>query len=362
MACVVCHEPQSVSKAAQADNWITKPSREACGSCHDDVNFATGENHADLPQISDNQCARCHVEQGELDFDTSIRGAHVVPTESAFLPGVVFTIESAADVAPGKRPTVTFTIKDKDGNPTLPSQMSTLRLYMAGPTGDFGSYVREDALRATGANGRYTYTFTAAIPNNATGTYQFGIEGYRNINVLEGTKKQRAIRSVGANKIFIASVDGSAPEPRRALVSSKKCNSCHYSLSFHGGNRNQAEMCAFCHNPNLVEGAQNESWNYMNMIHRFHAEEVRYPGRITNCTQCHEGTSYMPVDRDNAMPVKNGMAPLNPTPAITNACTSCHVESAAFRHAQANTSALGESCTVCHAGTAEFSVSKVHAQ
>ena len=35
--CEVCHQ-----KAPQAGIYATAPSRAACGSCHDDVNFATG--------------------------------------------------------------------------------------------------------------------------------------------------------------------------------------------------------------------------------------------------------------------------------------------------------------------------------
>src|ERR1039457_1407640 len=53
--CTTCH----AASATQADNWKTNPSAAACGSCHDDVNFATGANHAanssgaGLPQIDD---------------------------------------------------------------------------------------------------------------------------------------------------------------------------------------------------------------------------------------------------------------------------------------------------------------------
>ena len=74
--------PRAGKGAAQANAWL-KPNRAACGACHDNVNFATGENHVDLPQVSDNQCATCHTPQGELEFDASIKGAHTIPTESA---------------------------------------------------------------------------------------------------------------------------------------------------------------------------------------------------------------------------------------------------------------------------------------
>src|SRR4051812_30861845 len=76
--CEFCHEPKS--GAAQSDAWLKSPSRAACGSCHDNVNFATGANHVNLPQVDDKQCTQCHIPQGELEFDASIRNAHIVDT------------------------------------------------------------------------------------------------------------------------------------------------------------------------------------------------------------------------------------------------------------------------------------------
>ena len=61
-----------------------RPSRRACGSCHDNVNFATGEGHADLPQISDNQCATCHTPEGELPFDRTIKVSLTDPAWTGF--------------------------------------------------------------------------------------------------------------------------------------------------------------------------------------------------------------------------------------------------------------------------------------
>ena len=55
------------------------------------MNFATGANHVNLPQVSDNQCTQCHIPQGELEFDASIKGAHTVPTESLTRPGTSST-------------------------------------------------------------------------------------------------------------------------------------------------------------------------------------------------------------------------------------------------------------------------------
>jgi OmcA/MtrC family decaheme c-type cytochrome len=51
--CDNCHEGTNpATEATQSDLWYTKPGRDACGSCHDDVNWVTGENHAAGPHRS----------------------------------------------------------------------------------------------------------------------------------------------------------------------------------------------------------------------------------------------------------------------------------------------------------------------
>ena len=365
MAFKVCHEAKAVTGATQDEKWKTGPNREACGSCHDTVNFETGENHAGIPQFTDNQCKTCHQPQGELDFDISIAGAHTIPVESTLLAGLVFDITGASDVGAGKKPVVSFTVKDKKGNPVDISKLTNLRMYSGGPTSDVAGYVREDVRTAVGpGDGRYFWTFAAAIPATAKGSWQFGIEGYRTSIVLEGTQKQRSIRDYGINDVFYAGLDGAATTPRRAVASTATCNKCHYSLEFHGGNRNTVEMCSFCHIPTLTEAENGKdvSYNLVNMIHRFHAEEVRYPGRLANCNQCHVGNSQTPPLKAGLLPVKDGMAPFTPVPPTTNACMSCHNTADAWSHAKSNTTELGESCAICHGNTKEYAVSKVHAQ
>ncbi len=65
--CTACHR----GTGAQVDNWNTRPSRAACGSCHDRVNFATGANHGNAtmmpgPQTSDSTCTTCHRPTGGI--------------------------------------------------------------------------------------------------------------------------------------------------------------------------------------------------------------------------------------------------------------------------------------------------------
>lgn len=57
--CEVCHS--QTTGAAQAAAFMTTPSRAACGSCHDDVDFATGVNHPGGFQADDTECHNCHI-------------------------------------------------------------------------------------------------------------------------------------------------------------------------------------------------------------------------------------------------------------------------------------------------------------
>jgi OmcA/MtrC family decaheme c-type cytochrome len=384
--CSVCHQPGS--GAAQADA-LYKPNRAACGACHDNVNFATGEGHVDLPQLSDNQCSTCHIQQGELDFDASILGAHRIPRMSPSLPGTVFEMIRVDDGSAGRRPTVTFSIKDKSGKPILPSEMARLALVIAGPTSDYTGYVSEDARAAQGGNGEYYWTFQAPIPAGVKGSFTVGIEGYRNIVLLPGTRQETTVRDAGVNKVIHFSVDGSRIAARRTIVATEKCNVCHVSLSLHGDARNRVEQCVLCHNPNQTDAARRpasdqpaQSVDFRTMIHSIHSgeelgheytvygfggtkfdfSEVRYPGDRRNCDACHvSGSQQLPLD-EGLLPVNNPRGWLTKPGPEAAACTACHGGRPTASHALGNTTALGESCATCHGPDADFAVSRVHAR
>jgi OmcA/MtrC family decaheme c-type cytochrome len=386
--CSFCHE--STTGAAQANAWLTNPNRAACGSCHDNVNFATGANHANQPQISDNQCAQCHTPQGELEFDASIKGAHTIPEFSAQLPGFVFDITDVQNGVAGQKPTVTFTVKDSSGAPITDITKTRLQIVLAGPTTDYATSVSENVVKASGSGGTYTYTFTNAIPATAKGTFTMGIEGYRTVTINPGMVNELSVRDAGVNKTFSFSVDGSRLAQRRQVVSLDKCNSCHAFLSLHGGNRNQIEQCVLCHNPNATDvgnrpanQAPSQTIQMAYMIHRIHTGEnstreytiygfggsvndftdIRYPGDRRNCNACHvNGSEQLPLP-DGLLNVTSPRGLLNPVGPTTNACTGCHTDTAVASHALSNTTdKLGEACAVCHATSSEFGVSKVHAR
>lgn len=382
--CQFCHE----SGPAQANRWLAQPTRSSCGSCHDNVNFATGENHVNLPQVDDNQCTNCHFPQGELPFDASIIGAHVQPRFAPGLPGVVLGLVRVDNGTAGKAATVTFTLKDKSGTPLPLSQMDLLNLTMAGPTTDYSFYVTEDARSAQGSNGTYSYTFKQTIDSKATGTYTIGIEAYRNVTLLPGTTKQQVVRDVGQNQLIEFSVDGSLVQPHAEEVTTQTCNSCHVQLAAHGTIRNEVKYCLLCHNPKATDAAQRpadqmpaQTIDFPVLIHRIHTGEnqespyivfgfgkqpvdfsdVRYPGDRRDCAKCHvNGSQQIPLP-DGRLNVVNPRGFIDPEAPIAAACTGCHTTGSAASHALSNTSFLGESCAVCHSPTAAFSVDKVHA-
>ena len=385
--------PTTKRQQLDANQHLLNPSRRACGSCHDDLNFATGDNHADLPQVSDNECSRCHTPEGELEFDLSILGSHTVERASKELPGTNFEILEVSDTAPGRRPTVTFSITNNQGAPVEPSAMGRLALVLAGNTdgsADFGRFYSENARIAQGGSGPFFYTFEQALPEDAAGTWAVGIEGYQNAMILPGTNQERSVRDAGDNRVFYFSVDGAPAQPRRQVVTQAKCNSCHFDLDLHGSNRNEVEHCVLCHNPNVTDVARRpddsgapESVNFKDMIHKIHTgeeltrdltifgfggtphnyNEVRYPNRLSNCASCHvDGTQALPLP-GRLLATMTPRDRIDPAPPVTAACLSCHTRLSAAAHADLNISErFGESCDVCHGSEAEFSVEKLHAK
>ncbi len=384
-ACTTCHQ-----QASQASNYNTCPHDTACGSCHDNVNFATGQNHPGGPQPDNNQCANCHVPQGNWEFDASVIGAHTIPSQSKQLGGVNFDLLRVDNTAAGGNPVATFSIKDNAGNPIPPPSMSHVALVLAGPSADYAQAVTEDASGAVQDGGAYIYTFKYEIPKNATGTWTIGIEGTKTYTLNPGTDLQMTQNQGGVNKLVSFSVDGGAVQPRRTVVTLQNCNSCHSSLSEHGGNRNQIEMCVLCHNPNATDSSERpasknppQAIDFRTMIHKVHTGNqlttdytvygyqgsvnnfngVTFPGDRRDCEKCHVGGSEELPLAANLLPVVTPRDYITLTQPETAACLACHTEKSAAAHAVVNTATgLGESCAVCHGQGAQFSVDQVHAR
>ncbi len=418
--CEVCHS--QTTGAAQASAYMTTPSRAACGACHDDVNFATGTNHPGGFQPDDTQCHNCHVPQGELPFDASIKGAHVVASDTTvsypqnpntLITSINVTITGVTNTMAGEKPVVAYTVKDLKGNPIALNDptLEDMQFTMAGPTTDYGytsfgsdvttpGYVGEDGTQGKcDSSGNCTYTFLHAIPAKATGTFAIGVESERLENILTGTTSAQEVESGTPNSIFYFSVDGSPVQPRRTVVAETNCNQCHTHLTLHGNRRNTPEYCVMCHNPSDTDFSQRpagqtaQTINLAVMVHRIHDgvnvvpaggkpfivighggnpsnfSGVLYPAMspagdatyLQNCSMCHTNGSEanLPI---GLYQVVDPQGWINPVQATASACSGCHVSKGEAAHFLANTNSLGESCATCHATGAAYDVDKVHAQ
>lgn len=396
--CDNCHEgTNDAAKPAQALVYLTNPSRAACGACHDDIDWATGANHPGGAQADDKACANCHVPDSGNEFDASIKGAHVIPEKSKQLKGLTATVVSVTDLAAGKKPTVVFSIKNGDGTAVDGSKLTSFAPMVAGATSSYSKYIREAGqTRATfdAATGNTTYTFTAALPDDAKGTWTVSADVYRNATLKRADgKADITLREAAMNPIKYIALTGTVT-PRRTVATTALCNSCHDRLALHGGQRMNIEECVICHNPLETDAArrpasegQPESVSFQRLIHRVHSgeeltqeftvygfggsknnfNEILFPGDRRNCSKCHAGNSYrlpLPEGIANVNTLRDYFAPQGPG---TASCLGCHDNRDAAAHAYLNTTTFGgtnpaEACATCHGTGKDWDVAKKHAR
>ncbi len=328
---------------------------------------------------------------------------------SSLVRGAVVNIERIENMAPGQRPRITFSLKDRAGqgdgdhratagagNARLAFTLAPARPPTTAPAWARPrrrGYVNEtvSATAVTGTTGLYTYTMNTALPADAKGTWTIAVEGRSHEKLLEGTLKEQLVQVTIPNQVKYVSVDGSRVEPRRVVTTTATCNVCHARLWFlHGQNRDEIDNCVICHNPSMTDAARRpaaqappESINFGTMIHRIHTGEEQGrdytiygfgnvphnynhivlppPATGASCNLCHvNNTQQVPAKGVLAVTDPRGWySPVQPT---ASACLGCHASREAASHALAHTTTLGESCTVCHGPNATYSVNKVHAR
>ncbi len=162
--CTKCHK-----KAADADNYKTKPTKEACGACHDGIKFADGTgtrvvgysqgtsatslvssnssltSHVGGAQSSNSGCSFCHGStgtQGAIDsMPAPIPDAHDFLKKFAVGENTAeLTMTAPANgkyFVAGEKPKLTITLKDSAGaaiNPTTIAETGySLQLAVSGP-------------------------------------------------------------------------------------------------------------------------------------------------------------------------------------------------------------------------------------
>ncbi|HEY5622419.1 MAG TPA: OmcA/MtrC family decaheme c-type cytochrome [Gammaproteobacteria bacterium] len=351
--CQACHE-ESDQNTPQASNWRLVSNRAACGSCHDDIDWANAGHPVGLTFIDDTQCIDCHgpdatVNNGEVQ----VARAHEIPVREA-AKAFAFEVVSASDTGPGEMPAVTIRVTDPTNgdqpydifDPAGPFSDSTARLRarIAWTTDEFGNVDPNDELArdpVAGApfqpleidlltgpttdntDGTFTATATSAIPTTAAGSGSAILEG-RALLDADGDGGLDRI-PIDAARLTFAITD-TVPRDRRSVVDVARCNDCHDRLSDHGSARtNNTELCTTCHNPNATDidervgtcvdtfGADDVPIDFKRMIHRIHSSgqdeyggvfevdcgdvfQVNYPGRLNDCEGCHLEGTYYPVD------------------------------------------------------------------
>jgi OmcA/MtrC family decaheme c-type cytochrome len=375
--CDTCHKADS----PEGDIWLTRPTRAACGSCHDDIDFAGGTNHP--AQADDSACASCHAPEGESEFDASIKGAHTVPFKSEQLKGLNAEILSVTGVVAGGTPTITFRITEDDGTVINPATLNRCRIIWGGPTTDYAWQLREEGNVAVMDGDKSVLTFVNTVPADAVGSIGFSIDAYRNVTIDNHTEEGISVREAVDNPLYYAEVGGArAVEPRREVASTAKCNVCHDRIGGHGPQRFQVQECVICHMPGATDNRNDEDTTQINygmkwMVHRIHTgEELREPyelggnvlsefafmGDLRACEICHlPGTYDVPLPEGVLPTVDEGefYTPIMPEAA---ACLSCHSSQEAAAHAYTMTAPFGEACAACHGNSMEFSVAAVHAR
>lgn len=357
--CQVCHD-DSNPDTLQSTNWKTVPNAAACGSCHDNVNFATGENHAG-GVASDDSCIECHGPNATLyngrlrvanvhqDLRTKDSGqfrlqiVSVQGVTSDGSPGAV-----AGAVSPGEYAKVTIRVSNPATgsdydilDPTgpfvgLPGATSTrLQAKVNWSNQDYSNYL-SGALDRSGHiepgyattvdflaggvtdNGDGTFTKTASAPVPAekiTGSGTVFLVARPAMQVGTDPSTGAAVNSYvyvdAAGKPF--RITDAVATPRRTVVDFDKCAACHQKagLAAHGGvynaNNDSGFVCLSCHGPDRSCPEFDANGNAIPtpgvldmkyMIHAIHA------GNYNSCG--HDLTG------------------LTPFPGKINNCESCH--------------------------------------
>jgi OmcA/MtrC family decaheme c-type cytochrome len=403
--CTTCHN-QTTPALTEAANYKTVPTMEACGACHDNVNFATGTNHSSGIVANDTQCTTCHGPTSAIDNgQLQVVAAHVIP-EVAFQSTLAYHIIKATQTAPGQNPMIQFSVTNPSNSNkpynlltddpfvhcTDPVATPNLSIAVAWSTTDYtnlGSGVTSEAAQpwnlpvvcastppTANGDGSFTVISPTPIPTTVKGSAGFLFQGH----AVHDFNDTRGIQEIPVpNVVAYAPVTDAAATPRREVTPVAKCDTCHFQLNGHGGNRlDSVQACSLCHNPNAtdvvariglgitpqnlspVDNLAEQTIDLKVMIHAIHASTLRtadlavpyavyhrgaannfaaetpFPGALNNCLACHATGTYYPPDPTASTVLAttistyvNGVGNSSPAgqtavTAATAVCSSCH--------------------------------------
>jgi len=314
--CTKCHK---TGDAANSGNYLTVPTKEACGSCHDRTSFTAPAPsgytlHSGGAQADNSSCASCHPGTGSPAGGKSIEAAHQLPEQIAAAK-FKYNIISITDqddnlqIDPGDRVKVTFSVTDPS-NANTPYNIradapfypvtgaKTLNILIGWDTRDYTNTgsdrtpaqpISINALTSATAagGGSFTVTSPVAIPATVTGSGVVAIEGHPAAQADPTNPASPYDVRVPVKNVFQTfAITGSSAIARRSVVDINKCNLCHGNLSLHGNNRTgEIQVCVICHNGNAtdinrrpagapsgtVDNKREEAIDFKYMIHAIHA-------------------------------------------------------------------------------------------
>jgi OmcA/MtrC family decaheme c-type cytochrome len=346
--CVICHTTSGLDLGTgnKIDNWKNHPTAEICGSCHTDVNFATGENHPGGPQGND-ACKVCHL--NGTSFSKSVVQAHDTTPTGVNVPEFDVTLTITTPVngsyyVAGEAPEVRVTLKNPGGSAVAPAVYTTPQ-GAAGVTGGglnvasayvYGPRAKSVPVLATGTITDPAFDSATDTPTQGHDLFVGGADpqvttdgsgfGYRLLpipaDMKAGTYMVRVrigdYGRVGTGNYHIESIAFTNIQIGTATVEDKvagdACINCHGTgtAPFHD------ERHAVVFDTDQCLGCHDQSGNFAipiaNRVHAVHSanpdgdlyvinggdpssrdwSDVTYPQDISTCVTCHSSgdTTY----------------------------------------------------------------------
>jgi len=343
--CTTCHG----GGGADESSWYDTPTRAACGTCHDQVDFENGANHGSGgQQLDDSLCANCHpplVDDtgSKLPVQLVHRGVERNARAAAYRDGNGFAIDALdwdidADVLSVRYSVMrSGTRLDLETAPEFPGGGGSGRvnLRLAWSTSE---YTNEGSGEGPGQPLTYSGTdFDAVanvggeiyerlipVPSEAFDTVTVTMDGYPATDLDDDGRFDDALPVQSAFAHQTVELRGTT-QARRSSVEMGRCNACHDAagagLSLHGDNRTSETIaCVVCHTPDTtdigrrpaeptraLDGKREESVDFKRLIHGIHRgaslerglvvygyggrahdySDVGFIGQLRNCETCH---------------------------------------------------------------------------
>jgi hypothetical protein len=228
--CAVCHgDPDGdgpLTAPVQGDIHKSQPSKQACGSCHDDVHWgkpyrSNGQTMG--AQANNSNCKLCHEPSGT---PIAVFDAHLHPLlDPNFNHGVNIDVSDVSPAGadgdealdPGEKLSVTFDIVDDDGVAIAPIDVSNPSVVFSGPTSNY-NLVLNTALPIAALTGSPPYTLNVPMQVDlerlgvSTGVLESFVTAFTPHWNVTGATTKVLVRTANSGGNSLLSEDSAAPQ------------------------------------------------------------------------------------------------------------------------------------------------------